>query len=231
MVNTTLIFAIILGLIPSFAWLIFFLREDAHPEPKKMIIKVFLAGALISLLTAIFQIYFQKILNVFNFVQYTVVSFLILATIEEAFKFLAAYASAGGSKYFDEPMDAMIYMVTASLGFAAAENIFVVLDAIFNNGAAIQGIFGIIVFRFVGATLLHALSSSIVGYFWAKGIILVVHRPQFIIYGLLMASLLHGIFNYLILLFNAALIYPTVFLIIIALFVFWDFEKLKSGRK
>src|SRR3989344_4541791 len=141
MVNTTLIFAIILGIIPSFAWLIFFLREDVHPEPNKMIIKVF----------------------------------------------LAASASAGGSKYFDEPIDAMIYMLTASLGFAAAENIFVVLDAIFNNGAAAEGIFGIIVFRFVGATLLHALSSSIVGYFWAKGIILVVHRPQFIIYGLLLA--------------------------------------------
>ena len=129
MVNTTLIFAIILGLIPSFAWLIFFLREDAHPEPKKMIIKVFLAGALISLLTAIFQIYFQKILNVFNFVQYTVVSFLILATIEEAFKFLAAYASAGGSKYFDEPMDAMIYMVTASLGFASRFTICLTFDS------------------------------------------------------------------------------------------------------
>ena len=37
---------IILGLLPGFAWLLFYLKEDLHPEPKKMLAKVFLVGAL-----------------------------------------------------------------------------------------------------------------------------------------------------------------------------------------
>jgi len=42
------IILISLGFIPSLAWLFFFLKEDIHPEPKKMIVKVFVAGAVIT---------------------------------------------------------------------------------------------------------------------------------------------------------------------------------------
>jgi len=37
---------ILLGLLPSFAWLFFFLKEDTHPEPKKMIALVFFLGGI-----------------------------------------------------------------------------------------------------------------------------------------------------------------------------------------
>jgi len=218
------IFLILLGLLPSFAWLVFFLKEDIHPEPKKMIAKVFVAGALMTIFVAVLQFSLQKIFISFS------ASFFVFAVIEETFKFLAVYLVVRKSRFFDEPVDAMIYMITAALGFAMVENIAVAL-----NASNIQEAVGAMTLRFVGATLLHVLASGIVGYYWAKSLILksrflVIGRWPLIIKGFVFASLLHMIFNYLILISKEQiLIYPTIFLIIIALFLFWDFEKIKNG--
>ncbi|MEK7114535.1 MAG: PrsW family glutamic-type intramembrane protease [Patescibacteria group bacterium] len=218
------IFLILLGLLPSFAWLVFFLKEDERPEPKKMIAKVFMAGALMTIFVAVLQFSLQKIFVSFS------ASFFVFAVIEEVFKFLAVYLVVRKSRFFDEPVDAMIYMITAALGFAMVENIAVAL-----NASNIQEAIGAMTLRFVGATLLHVLTSGIVGYYWAKSLVLknqflVIGRWPLIIKGLILASLLHMIFNYLILVSKEQiLIYPTIFLIIIALFLFWDFEKIKNG--
>ncbi len=45
--NNTL-YAFLLALIPGIVWLIYFLRKDNLPEPKRKILKVFLMGMLIS---------------------------------------------------------------------------------------------------------------------------------------------------------------------------------------
>ncbi|MEK7495853.1 MAG: PrsW family glutamic-type intramembrane protease, partial [Patescibacteria group bacterium] len=117
------IFLILLGLLPSFAWLVFFLKEDERPEPKKMIAKVFMAGALMTIFVAVLQFSLQKIFVSFS------ASFFVFAVIEEVFKFLAVYLVVRKSRFFDEPVDAMIYMITAALGFAMVENIAVALNA------------------------------------------------------------------------------------------------------
>ncbi|MBI3638572.1 PrsW family intramembrane metalloprotease [Candidatus Wolfebacteria bacterium] len=140
-------------------------------------------------------------------------------------KFLVVYAIIHKNKYFDEPIDAMIYMVVAALGFALVENIAVV--AVAKN---IPDAVGTLTLRFVGATLLHALSSGIIGYYWAKSII---HKKTLkflitIILGILIASVIHAAFNYLIVAIKDVIIYPTLFLIVVALIVFWDFEKIKK---
>jgi RsiW-degrading membrane proteinase PrsW (M82 family) len=44
------------------------------------------------------------------------------ACIEELTKFAAAFFIALRARVFDEPLDAVIYMVTVALGFSAAEN-------------------------------------------------------------------------------------------------------------
>lgn len=216
---------IIFGFLPSFAWLFFFLKEDVHPEPKKMITKAFLAGALITLAAAVFQSALKHLFDFFNIQQYSLVCFLVFGAIEEILKFLAAYWTVSKSRYFDEPIDAMIYMITAALGFAMIENI-----AVMSKMTIASQAIGVIVLRFVGATLLHALSSGIVGYYWAKSFIS-TNKSQWSLVigqGLIIASLLHGVFNYLIILFKETMIYPTVFLIIVGLLIFWDFEKIKT---
>lgn len=219
--------AVLFGLLPSFVWLVFFLKEDNHPEPKKIIFKIFIFGAVSALIAIIFQKISLKALNFFEISKYAFGSFLVLSLIEEVIKFLAAYLAVYKSKFFDEPIDAMIYMITAAMGFAAMENIFVAAGSALDKTLGIQMIFGVLVLRFIGATLLHALSSSIIGYYWAKKFI--SNGKLLLAKGAVIATVLHAIFNLLILKYNALAIYPIIFLIIIALFVFWDFEKIKKS--
>jgi RsiW-degrading membrane proteinase PrsW (M82 family) len=116
------------------------------------------------------------------------------AAIEEVFKFGAAYLAALRWSVFDEPLDAVIYMVTAALGFAALENTLFILNPL-ESGNILQTIMtGNL--RFIGATLLHTLSSATVG----VAIALAFYRSASVrrlaaLGGLILAIVLHTIFN------------------------------------
>lgn len=212
--------SVILGFLPSLAWLAFFLKEDIHPEPKKIIAKTFAAGGLVALIVAVLQFPIREFFDGLDIERYGVVSLLTASAIEEVFKFSAVYLTVGKSRFLDEPIDAMIYMIAAALGFAFVENAGFLVSL-----KEWPEIFTVLSLRFAGATLLHSLSSGLVGYYWAKG------GRIFIFKGLILASLLHAAFNRLIILFGGESIYPIVFLVIAALFIFWDFEKIKSNHE
>ena len=122
-----MILLIFLGLLPSFIWLSFFLQEDIHPEPRKMIFLVFLGGIVAAILTILLQYFFDVFLET-NLISkkgfYPISGFAVL---EEVFKFIFTYLIIRKSKYFDEPVDAMVYMITAASGMAAVENVAVML--------------------------------------------------------------------------------------------------------
>jgi RsiW-degrading membrane proteinase PrsW (M82 family) len=46
---------IILGLLPSTIWLLWYLRKDKHPEPKQMILKIFFWGIIIAIPVALLE--------------------------------------------------------------------------------------------------------------------------------------------------------------------------------
>lgn len=221
------ILAILLGILPGFVWMIFYLREDVNPEPRRMIFKVFFAGVFITFVIWLFEYSLQEILKYFSVPEYNITSMTGFAIIEEILKFLAVYLVVRRSKFFDEPIDAMIYMIVAALGVATVENVLVASSVMSLSG--LETVFKTIILRFLGATLLHALSSGIVGYYWAVGMMKKA-VGSYVARGLIFASFLHIIFNYLILIFNKnVLVYPTLFLIIAAFFVFYDFERLKRS--
>lgn len=212
---------LLLGLVPSFIWLSFFLQEDIHPEPRKMIFSVFLTGVLAALGAYFVQLWMNDYLITVGIFGQTLRYTTAFAAIEEAIKFFAAYLIVAHSKHFDEPIDAMIYMMTAAMGLAAVENIAVA----FENGFVAITI-GSLMFRFLGATLLHALSSSLMGYYWARGIVkrrVWLYLP----FGFFMAMLLHTLFNYFIVVFENGFIYATGILVLSAFFIFYNFEKIK----
>ncbi len=224
---------ILLGLLPGFTWLLFYLQEEVHPEPKKMIAKVFFAGALSAIVALVIQLAINcgltsgfagcsKTLG--KEVHITPLVLLVFAAVEEILKFGAAYFIIAKSKYFDKPVDAMIYMAVAALGFATVEN----LGALSNQGTPLllDGLLQVAILRFVGTTLLHTLTSSIAGYFWAIGIRNFKNK-NFIVYGLFLATILHTAFNYLILT-TVNLLYPIVFVATIGFFTLGDFDKLRK---
>lgn len=217
---------IILGLSPGFAWLTFYLTEDQHPEPKRLILFTFMTGIAFAFFTVAIEQLFNSTAAGLQIPEFSIISLIGLAAIEECMKFAAADFAVGKSPLLDDPVDVMIYMIVAALGFATLENIGALTNAVGTGTLWNSGIFETISFRFVGATLLHSLTSGIVGYYWAKGIA----RKKvawWLLFGLGIAILLHATFNYLILNYeNVA--YALIFLAIIGFFVLNDFEKLKK---
>lgn len=229
MVVLSFLIAAISALVPAFIWLFFFLREDIHPEPKKLILCTLAVGAIISFPVLAAQIAFQATLPFL--IQSGIILIIGLAFIEELFKFLAAYWFINNKPAFDEPVDAMIYCITAALGFATVENIFIISNNLNLITASSWGtVFDTLSLRFVGATLLHTLTAGLVGYYWARGKLKNSLKLN-LAAGLAIATIMHAIFNYLILKFqNTNLLYPSVFLIAAAFFVLNDFEKLKTDK-
>lgn len=235
------IFTVLIGLLPGAAWLFFFLQEDTHPEPKRVILYAFLAGGLITIPTLASQVVFEEFfktratLLITEFLSFDAKQvavfwlFLALAILEEFFKFFAVFSTVRWSREFDEPIDAMIYMITAALGFATVENIAVLGNFIGDPiGSFWQDTIGTISLRFVGATLLHALTSGLIGYYWARGLIR-NKTAVYLTFGLIFAIIIHTVFNLLIFQFETEnLLYPSMFLILVAFFLFNDFEKLKQ---
>ncbi len=231
----TVLVLIVLGLLPSLAWIIFYAHEDIrHPEPKKYIALAFIVGGLVTIVAYYAQLVLNGLSDALGIVDFSFLSFLILGGIEELFKFLGVFFCIHRLKAFDEPLHAMIYMIIAALGFAAVENVASLFQAAQGtvwNIAIVESL----TLRFVGATLLHSLASGIVGYYWglafirnSRGFALDHERelhPIFI--GLLFATVLHAIFNYLIIETGPAS-YAIIFLIFVAFFVLSDFEKLKK---
>lgn len=240
-------FAIVLGILPSAAWLVFYLRKDIHPEPKKWLLLIFLAGMAVVPLVIVIEwlaIGFFNFLNsalpdLFNsFAKNLAIVFIGIAAIEEFFKYLVVRLAMKHNPVFDEPEDAMIYMIVAALGFAAVENIMVMLlfsPTFFFDPSLPLYILGI---RFIGATFLHTLSSAIIGFYYALSLCKNDKCPTnphlLIAKGFAIAILLHGVFNYFIIISKETLaIYLSIPLMIIAVFISKDFKILQgiSPRK
>ena len=227
-----------LSFLPPLAWLLFYLHEDRHPEPKQLLLLTFIAGiaSAIAAVAAELAVFgrppvFSGLLHRIapSFLAVPVILFLGVAFIEECLKYAAVRFTVLRRPEFDEPIDAMIYMVTAALGFAAIENV-LFLVPVFERGFS-SG-FELTTNRFLGANLLHALSSAIVGYALARHLFSPWRRHA-VAGGIAAASVLHAIFNYLIITKDAvpeALTLLVFLLALMAVAVFADFERLKRIR-
>lgn len=217
---------IILGLLPSFTWLLFYLREDCHPEPRRLIALTFVNGAGFAFFALAAQVMLDNFFKSSGFTHLSLLPIVIFSLVEEVLKFLAAYSAVHKSSAFDEPIDAMIYSVVAALGFATVENVGVVAGTHLQGSPFLASVFYIVTFRFIGATLLHTLTSGIIGYYWAKGIRKFMAR-RFIFLGVVLATVIHSAFNMIVLNLGETG-FPIIFLVIVAVFVLRNFERLKQ---
>ncbi|MEK7188058.1 MAG: PrsW family glutamic-type intramembrane protease [Patescibacteria group bacterium] len=215
---------LVLSLLPGFVWLTFFWEEeDAHPEPRNLIALVFISGMISAIIVALVG----KAITEYYFATIAEPSFLyilITASLEEIGKFLFIALFVSRLRAFDEPVDAMVYMVVGALGFATLENI-----AYLSKEAEVSNMLGnvaqIASLRFVGSTLLHALCSGTLGYFWALSIRHFRH-PSYLILGVTLAITLHTYFNYLIITYGS-MFFVLPLLLVSGFFVLSDFEELR----
>jgi len=219
-----LLIALASGILPALLWLWFWLHEDRlHPEPRRQIALAFLAGMLAVPLAYYIQKFFR------SFLAPTFILTLVWAATEEISKFLLAYVIVLRSKFTDEPIDMVIYMITTALGFAALENTLFMLTP-FSEGNMLGGIVtGNL--RFMGATLLHIVASGTVGialaFSFYKG---KMSKTCALIFGLILSSALHTVFNLFIMKAeegnDAFIIFAGVWFAIVVLIVM--FEKIKT---
>ena len=152
-----IIYAFLGGVLPALVWLTFWLREDRKkPEPKNRLFFTFILGMLAVLFAVLFQKGVAMIIPGMG-----LLTIFLWALIEEFVKFIAGYFGGIHTADDNEPIDPIIYMITAALGFAAAENFLFILGPLIGDDIPRSIITGNL--RFIGASLLHVVASGIVG--------------------------------------------------------------------
>lgn len=190
----SVLLAIAAGFFPALAWLWFWLREDSeHPEPRRLIALAFFGGMVMVVVVIPIEEYAQV------FITSQILLFTAWAFIEEICKYLSARTLVLWRKEDDEPIDPVIYMVTTALGFSAIENALFLYSPL--AGGTLLSTIQTGDLRFVGATLVHVLSSAVIG------VMLAITfydpkpwmRPFAVFIGVILAALLHATFNFFIL--------------------------------
>ncbi len=181
----------------------YYKQDKEKPEPKGLIILVFLLGFAIIAPAIALEVVLEDLekfavseTEPSSIPSYLFEAFVVAAFVEESLKLALVLAIYFRSRHFDEIMDGILYAVIASLGFACFENVFYVMKGAGPNPWAVA------VLRAFTAVPMHAIASGIMGYyvgvskFSAKK-----ERFGMIFKGLSIAVGIHGIYNFIIFLF------------------------------
>ena len=248
-----IIFAFISGVIPTLIWLWFWTRQDKkNPEPKSMIALAFIGGMVAVFISLFLEKYFYglglknlfsnsifepilpAIENIAKQANVGIDKILLVVIfapiIEELSKFLMAYILVLRSKTNDEPIDPMIYMITTALGFAAIENMLFLINPFENRDILLTIFTGNM--RFVGATLLHTISSATIAMFMSFTFF--KHKAEkfvFTIVGIISAIFIHGVFNMLMVGDQSNSIIALQLIWITVIIILFAFEKIKKIKR
>jgi len=218
-----ILIALLYGLLPALIWLFFWIAEDRkRPEPKRLIALAFIAGMIAVPLSITIEMWIEASIGG-GFLKT-----LLWSLTEEVMKYTIAFILVLRAREFDEALDAFIYMICVALGFAALENTLYALDPILAsqqlNAATLTNL------RFIGATLVHTISSATVGIFLAFSFYKPIGaRARALIYGLILATGLHTLFNFFIMSVSLKAVYVVFAVIwIMALGLILIAERIKK---
>lgn len=187
-----LLLAIGSGLIPAIFWLWFWLKnEDSEePEPIGLILMSFILGGLMVFLAIFIEKYSL------NFIKLDNTKIIVWAIIEEILKLLATIAIIYKNRNVNTPIDYPMYFIAVALGFAAFENVLYLMNPFGTDGAVVGMLTGNL--RFLGATLLHAISSAMIGSALGLAFFIEKYKKTYLFLGLMCAIILHSVFNFFI---------------------------------
>jgi len=227
---TNIFWFFVLGLLPSILWLVFYYKKDPRPEPKRMVLIFFLYGIIIALPVALLENALTSILGPLEtFPPYKIFLyyFFVVALIEELFKYWVFRFGIMKNPEFDEPTDALVYIIAVALGFAAVENILIIFPTtvqLFLKDAII-----IIAYRSVSATILHALASANIGFFFALSLFRTHKRKLYLFLGCVLSVFFHALYNFATVLETKTgilVMFSVIFLLFVI--VLWEFAKLNK---
>ena len=219
---------IIISILPVFLIGLFIYKKDKQKEPKKILIKLFLAGIGSCFLTLAMTFGLEALFPIFaadpkelNFGELIINVFIGVALVEETSKWLMTYFVSYKDSNFDEFYDAILYCAFVALGFACFENIFYVLEGGISIG----------ILRALFSVPGHVCDAVIMGYFLGLAKISDVNnrknlKRKNIALSILFPTITHGIYDYC--LYASNVVFLMVFFIFVICVYVYVIKKIKK---
>lgn len=187
------IILIILSLAPVLFLLWYFDHLDKKKEKRSFLFKIFLWGVFMTFIAGGVEVLLEMyLLDIFYLpiIKLIIVAFVFTALVEEALKYWVVKRKVYKHPAFNEYYDGIIYAVVASLGFAALENVFYV----------VEGGYYVAIIRAVLAVPAHALFGAFMGYYIGLARFEKDREKEkkLLFKGLLLAVFFHGLYDVLL---------------------------------
>ena len=188
------IFLILIAILPTLSILLFFVDSDKFREPKKTVLSTFILGIFIIAPLEVFHYGTEMILG--EPIEYNAFfrAFFAAAFLEELFKFCVLFFFCTKFTEFNEPMDGIVYGITASLGFAFWENLQYVYMAEREVTESLQ----VAWIRAFTAVPSHAFDGIIMGFFIGRHYFRDYKTKINLVWALLIPITLHGFYDWVL---------------------------------
>lgn len=153
---------LLIAVLPVYLICYYVYKKDTNKEPTKLLLKLLFFGVLSCFPTIVFELLLGSLFpaeDSMNMITLFFYYFIVVAFVEELFKFIFTYFGSYNHREFTNLYDMMIYATFVSLGFALFENILYVCV----NGFVEGVIVGIL--RALFAVPGHATFGLMMGYY------------------------------------------------------------------
>ena len=216
---------LIISILPVILLGLYIYKKDTEKEPKSLIAILFASGFLSALLVIVTNVlivtffpeyYVSRNYTRYSFVELLILVFLEMGLLEEISKWIMIKLLGFKNKEFDQLYDIIVYSVFVSLGFAAFENIFYVM----------QGGLEIGIYRAIFSVPGHAAFGVMMGYLlgYAKTSKTKNMKYAFIVLSIFVPALLHTVYNFCLI--EETTPYLLMFLGFMIILYFTSFRKI-----
>ena len=215
---------LLLTFLPGLLILFYFVYSDRFKEPKKIILITFILGMVVGYPAGYLNHYVTRFFSNGNIINDALVGGAFAgAIVEEILKFLILYFYIFKQKEFNEPMDAIVYGVIVSLGFAINEN----YDYVYRV-ADTMGVlpWDMALGRSYSAIPTHAVCGVIMGFYFGQNFF--IEKGKSFSLALIIPIIIHGSYNFL-LQFN--LLYALIIIILAIIFSFYLYKVAREHQK
>ena len=219
-----------LAILPVFGILTYIYKKDREKEPIKLLLNFFVLGMSLCFVVLVISYILEQILpfmseNIETSLDMLLYIFIGVASVEELCKWVIVYFKGYNNSEFDESYDIIIYSVFTSLGFAFLENIIYIIGINSIETAFLRAIFAI-----PG----HTCNAIFMGYYLSKAkdyqnMKDYKNEHKNIMLSMIVAILLHGIYDYCIMSENKVLLIFFIFFIITMYII--SFNKINTMSK
>jgi RsiW-degrading membrane proteinase PrsW (M82 family) len=200
----------LLTLLPAILLFLYFYLSEKFKINKIIIIKVFIAGILITIPAGELNSFILSTFSNNNEINDALlIGFFAGGLVEELLKFSVLYFFVLKNYSFRKPSDAIIYGITCSLGFATLENFEYVY--LYNGDYSNLTVASL---RAISAIPLHGFNGIVMGFYF--GFFAVNNNIKFLGHCILLPIIFHGTYNFLT---DFNFLFAIFVLVIMAVFV------------